>query len=139
MNEIMQKKSFITKKQLITFGIVFSIFLGIIGYINFRKDNELTYHLLWGVAILNFVTTVTYPEAIKPIYRAALFIAHILGWINSRLLLGLIFYLLFTPISLLMKIFGKDLLDRKIDKNAPTYWKMREKTGFDKDRYLKQF
>ncbi len=135
----MQKKSFITKKQLITFGIVFSIFLGIIGYINFRKDNEITYHFIWGIAILNFVTTVTYPEAVKPIYRVALFIAHILGWINTRLLLGLIFYLLFTPISLLMKIFGKDLLDRKIDKNAPTYWNMRERTGFDKDRYLKQF
>lgn len=135
----MKDKSIITKKQLITFGIVFSIFLGIIGFLNFRKDNELAYQFLWGVAILNFVTTLTYPNAIKPVYRAALVVAHILGWINTRLFLGLIFYLIFTPIAALFKILGKDPLHRKINKETTTYWIKREKLEDDRERYLKQF
>jgi len=135
----MKEKKVITKKQLITFGIVFTIFLGIIGFINYRKGNEIAHQFLWGVAIINLVTTLTYSDAIKPIYRGALFVAHILGWINTRLLLGIIFYVVFTPIAFVLKVMGKDPLDRKFDKNAPTYWKIREKVEFDRDRYLKQF
>ncbi|MFZ5516471.1 MAG: SxtJ family membrane protein [Candidatus Zhuqueibacterota bacterium] len=135
----MKSKQSVTTKQLVTFGIAFSLFLALLGYIQFRNENELSYNFLWGVAILNLVTTLTYPGAIKPLYRVAMFIAHILGWVNTRLLLGLIYYLVFTPIAIVIKLTGRDPLDRKFDRNAPTYWKTREKTESPRERYLKQF
>ena len=50
-----------------------------------------------------------------------------LGWINTRLILFIIFYLVFTPIGLVMRLFGVDLLDKKIDKNKNSYWRRKEK------------
>jgi len=50
-------------------------------------------------------------------------------------LLGMMFYLVFTPIGLLVRLSGNVLLDLKIDKNATTYWKKRERIPFDKTKY----
>ena len=48
-----------------------------------------------------------------------------LGWLNTRLILGLVFYLMITPLGLLIRLAGTDLLDEKIDKKAESYWKKR--------------
>ena len=66
-------------------------------------------------------------------------IAHALGWFNTRLILTVMFYLLFTPIGLVLRLLGKDLLNRKIEPNAETYWIDREEEAFDRKRYEKQF
>ena len=47
--------------------------------------------------------------------------------------------MIFTPVSLVMKLLGKDLLDKKIDKQAVTYWKKKEKIEIIKEDYLRQF
>ncbi len=46
----------------------------------------------------------------------------ILGYINTRIILSLIFILIIIPISLIMKIFGKQFLEKKINKKTPSYW-----------------
>ena len=134
----MNKKE-VTKKQLRTFGIALSIFLGGIGLINFLKGHTPQNLWFWGAGIIVLLFTLVVPISIKPIYKAAIFIAHILGWINTRIILGLIYYLLFTPASLIMKLIGKDPLNRKFDKEAKTYWNFREKTPIPKEQYLRQF
>ena len=50
----------------------------------------------------------------------------ILGWISSRLILSIIFYLVLAPIGLGMKLLGVDLLDRRIDKGEKSYWRKKE-------------
>ena len=129
----------VTKKQLRTFGIALSIFLGIIGLIHFLKGNTSQNFWFWGASGIAFLTTLSVPVLIKPVYRVAIFIAHILGWINTRIILGLIYYLLFTPIALIMKISGRDALNRKFDKEAKTYWNVRERKPIPKEQYLRQF
>ena len=57
-----------------------------------------------------------------------------MGWINTRILLLAIFYLLFTPIGIGIKLFGVDLLERKIDKNKDSYWKKRDSLAADYER-----
>ena len=134
----MDKKE-VTKKQLRTFGIALSIFLGIIGLIQFFKGNTPQNFWFWGASGIVFLATLVVPVLIKPIYSVAIFIAHILGWINTRIILGLIYYLMFTPISLIMKISGRDALNRKFDKEAKTYWNVRERNPIPKEQYLRQF
>lgn len=134
----MDKKE-VTKKQLRTFGIALSIFLGGIGLIHFLKGHTPQNLWFWGASGVILLTTLLVPILIKPIYRVAIFIAHILGWINTRLILGLIFYLLFTPISIIMKIIGHDPLNRKFDKEAKSYWNIRARAPIPKEQYLKQF
>ncbi|MCU0642916.1 MAG: SxtJ family membrane protein [bacterium] len=135
----MNNKQKITKKQLRTFGAALTIFLSVIGLIHFWKGNEPTNFWFWGAAALVLLTTLSVPILINPIYRAAMFIAHILGWINTRIILGLLYYFLFTPIALVMKLIGHDPLHRKFDKEAKSYWKVREKIPFPKEHYLRQF
>lgn len=58
-------------------------------------------------------------------YQTAMMAAHGISWVVMRVVLAVLFYLVVTPISLVAKWFGKDLLDERIDKTATTYWKKR--------------
>ena len=60
-------------------------------------------------------------------------------WFATRLTLGMLFYLGITPICLLVRLFGKDFLELRYDKQASgSYWIPKEK-GKDRNRYEKQF
>jgi hypothetical protein len=50
-----------------------------------------------------------------------MFAGHILGWINSRIILTVLFFAIFTPISLLMRLIGRDTMTRGYDSQADTY------------------
>ncbi len=76
---------------------------------------------------------VGYP-VLKPVYQAWMKFAFLLGWLNTRLILGVFFYLILTPIGLVLRLTGRDLLDRKIDPAARTYWSKREVVPFDPER-----
>jgi len=71
---------------------------------------------------------------LKYLYIIWMRLAFILGWINTRILLLAIFYLLFTPIGIGIKLFGVDLLERKIDKNKDSYWKKKDSLAADYER-----
>lgn len=80
------------------------------------------------------------PPLFRAIYRVWIAIAVILGYFVSRLLLTLIFFLVLLPTGLLMRLFGKDPMDRKLDAAAPTYWiKREEPPETSLKRYEKQF
>jgi len=41
-------------------------------------------------------------------------------------MLAVLFYLFFTPVAFILRLFGKDLLNKKLDKNKESYWTNRE-------------
>jgi hypothetical protein len=61
-----------------------------------------------------------------------------IGWTMSHLILGMTFYLLFTPIGLAMRLFGWDPMRRSYDPKATTYW-VERKPPTDTSRYFQQF
>ncbi|MEX0618816.1 MAG: SxtJ family membrane protein [Pseudohongiellaceae bacterium] len=63
------------------------------------------------------------PATLEVVYKPWMRFAYVLGFINTRLILGLIYLVIFTPVSLFFALFRIDLLDRKKDKTASTYWK----------------
>jgi hypothetical protein len=48
-------------------------------------------------------------------------IGHVLGWINTRIILGVVFFIIFAPVALFMRLFGKDPMHRRLDATAETY------------------
>jgi len=62
----------------------------------------------WIVAGVLGGLGLAYPAALAPFYRLWMKFGHVMGLINSRILLGLFFYLLITPVGLLMRLFGWD-------------------------------
>jgi hypothetical protein len=128
----------VTRDSVRKFGILFSI-IGVLlaGYLIYRGNA----HWHWAlVGSFFFLVTafVGYP-VLRPLYIGWMAFAFVLGWINTRLLLGVFFYLILTPIGLVLRLGGKDLLDQKIDRSARSYWKKREKQAFDPARYERLF
>ena len=114
-------KSHISKKQLRDFGYLiafcFPIIIGLIVPFIFGHDFK-----SWTlyVSLPSLILGVVKPSLLLYPYKFWMLLGKILGWINSRLILSMIFFLVLIPISLLMKIFGYDPL-RKLNKDLLTY------------------
>jgi len=62
--------------------------------------------VLSGLALLS-------PNGLRPIYHGWMFMALILGWINTRILLGIVFFLIITPMGSIMRLFGNNPMIKK--------------------------
>lgn len=61
------------------------------------------------------------PMALKPVYALWMRFGLMMNWINTRLILGILFYGMFLPIGLVFKLFGKDPMRRKLDVTKDSY------------------
>ena len=59
-------------------------------------------------------------ESLRPVYRNWMRFAEMLGWFNTRLILGLIFFLIFVPVGLMVRLF-RDPMRRKTDESIESY------------------
>jgi hypothetical protein len=75
----------------------------------------------------------------KKIYNGWMLFAKALGWVNTRILLSLMYFVVFTPFRIINIVIGKDLLDRKIERDRDSYWQERDIKPFKKELYKRQF
>lgn len=75
----------------------------------------------------------------KLIYGYWMALARVLSWINTRVILIILYFLVFTPIGFIMKLFKKDVLEIKIQKEIKSYWKNIEPKELNLKNYQKQF
>jgi hypothetical protein len=122
------------KKFGITMGIAFLV-IALIILLKHKSFNP----TISTLSAIFFILAFTFPILLKPVYIFWMQLAKGLGWINTRLILLIIFYLIFTPIGLVMRLLGVDLLARKIEKNRETYWIKKEKRNFQPQDYARQF
>ena len=79
-------------------------------------------YIFAGIAGLYFIIGLFFNTIIKPFYYLWMGLAFVLGWFMSRILLALIYYLILTPIGLILKLSGKALLEKSFNKDADSYW-----------------
>jgi len=125
----------LSKENLRKFALTIAITLCVLGFIAYLRRKPSSQYLLCVAALIN-VWAIVLPKTLRLIYIVWMRFAFVLGWINTRLILIIMFYLVFTPIGILMKIFRIDQLELKIDKNKQTYWKAKDNTQIN---YEKQF
>ncbi len=77
------------------------------------------------------------PQRLTPLAQAWLWLGHLLGAVNSRIILALIFFLLITPVALLFRLFGRDALRLKQVKK-PSYW-LTQKKQWPPESFKDQF
>ena len=75
---------------------------------------------LWAGGLMAAAALVL-PESILPIYRAWLPVARVIGWFNTRLILGIVFFLVFVPVGFIAARLGKLQYREGFDRNATTY------------------
>ena len=127
-----------TKSDFRKFGITIGIFLLIVAGFLFWKGSE-TFQILLISGLVLCVFGFAVPIILKPIYWAWMTFATILGWIMTRVILSLLFYIVITPIGVLSRLFGKKFLDIKWDKSKDTYWNFRQKKERKIEDYENQF
>jgi len=136
LEEIKNIKS--TQKELRSFGFVVGGMLLLIGIILYFKGN-MNYIYFSSIGILLAVLGLSLPEILLPFQKAWMALAVILGFIMTRVILSILFYVVITPIGIIARIFGKDFLDEEINKSKTSYWNYREKQEYDKTSTEQQF
>jgi len=128
-----------SSRDLNILALLFLVIPLLIGaYLLWRKGAPSGY--VWIAAGLALSLCRLAPPLFKLIYRFWIGFSVVVGYFISRVLLTLVFFLVILPTGLIMRLVGKDPMERKMDPNAPSYWiKKEEQTDYSVERYEKQF
>ena len=126
------------KKELKKFSIAVFVAFAVIGTVSLFK-NKSGYVWFYLSAAFFLLLGILAVDLLKPIYIIWMRLVFVLIWVIIRLILSAMFYLIFTPMGFLVRLFKGDLLDRKIDKKSNTYWIKKEKVDFEPSNYERQF
>jgi hypothetical protein len=132
----MDKSKFNNPQEWKKFAIELAVILTVIAVVQWYLDAGLYRYFLAAAGVI-LLAGLVWPAAMKPLFILFSYIAFVLGWTMTRIILFLLFYLVFTPIGLVLKLSGKRLLDTSFNTEQDSYWIEREK-GQEVD-YTKQF
>jgi len=115
------------------------VVLGLILGFKLKMGISVVFIVFWLCAFLILLATLKDVVLLKPIYEKWMKIAHLIGTVISGAILCVVFYCVFTPVGILLRILQRDLLHRKIEKDKSSYWIDKEAEVFDRKRYQQQF
>ena len=121
-----QKQNFIVKRgSERSFGIVFAIVFLLIGIYPLTDGSEIR---LWSliIALIFFMLAYVAPQYLSVPNKLWFKLGFLLGAVVSPIVMALVYYSTVAPIGMFMKLLGKDLLNKKIDSSAKTYWIERD-------------
>jgi hypothetical protein len=128
-----------TRGELRWFGLLCLGFFGLLGAISALRHGLHTAPIvLWfiggAVALLYYAI----PPIQQPFYLLWINAAYPIGWVMSHLMMAITFYGVLTPIGLIMRLFGRDPMNRTFDRAASTYW-MPHDPSVSTERYFRQY
>jgi endonuclease/exonuclease/phosphatase (EEP) superfamily protein YafD len=125
-------------RDLRIFSAILPLFFGLMGALRWHAESFASAEVLWAVGVcLSFVSLVI-PSARRWIYMGWLYLTFPIAWTVSHLILAFTYFLVATPIAFLLRLIGRDPMQRKFDKIAPSYWLQRQPSR-DSSRYFRQF
>jgi len=120
------------------FGYFFSIIFMALAVYFTLIENVLFSRIFIGLTLLTFLVTLVKPSALLPFNKYWMRFGFLLGKIISPIVLGTVFFILITPISLLTRLFGRDELRLKKGTKL-SYWKERSPIGPEPQSFKNQF
>lgn len=116
----------LSKSQYRKFGMTLSVFfVGIFaGLVPWLTEQSIP---LWPFMIACALGScaLVLPSLLRYVYTPWMKVGHVLGWINTRIILSLIYFLVITPLGVCLRCFKHDPMAKKYDQNVDTY---RQKT-----------
>ena len=121
----------VSKKSLRNFGLLVGGIFFLMGLWIYYSSQS-----FWGIAFLIlgtllFIFGSLFPNTLSKVYKVWMGLAFTLGWIVSRVLLIILFYLGITTIGIVARIFGKKFLDIQFRDNKDSYWIKRDEANVD--------
>ena len=110
-----------------SFGIVFSIVFIIIATWPMTNGEQVR---IWSivVSLIFLILGLANSRLLMPLNLIWFKFGLILGAIVAPIIMGIVFFIVITPTGFIMRIFGKDLLNKKYNNKCKSYWKNREKS-----------
>ena len=109
------------------FGIVFFIVFLVISFWSFRGDFNQIKIIPLVISLVFLFLGLINSKLLTPLNKIWFKFGLLLGAIIAPIIMGFIFFMVVTPIGLIMRISGKDLLRKKFNKTVKTYWIKRDK------------
>ena len=125
-------------RELREFGVVIGAILIVFADVAMFRGKAFGPYVL-GIGFIFFALGLTAPAALKPLQKVWMGLGLVLGFFVSRIILSIIFFGVITPTGLLMKLFGKDILDERIEKNKASYWHQRPDAARPNSSYENQY
>ena len=110
-----------TIQELRKFGLIVGSIFGLLGVwpaLAHDRSFRIWALILAGVLV---VPALVLPRSLAQIHQGWMKVGHVLGWINARIIMGVIFFVLFTPFGLVMRLMGKDPMLRRFEPNLESY------------------
>jgi hypothetical protein len=129
-----------SRRQLNQFGFVWLGFLALFGVIAYFKfGNQTLAMVLWALAAIVPPIGWLVPPFMRLVFVGMSYLAWPIGFVVSHVVLALVYYLVFTPVGLIMRLVGYDSMKRRFDPAADSYWLSRDSGDSEAKRYFRQF
>ncbi|MCZ8312787.1 MAG: SxtJ family membrane protein [Magnetospirillum sp.] len=121
-----------------SFGFVFTGFFALVGGVKLYTGHA--WALYWFAGAATFLAAaLLVPRILAPLNRLWMKFALLLYAVMNPLTMALLFFLVVTPIGVVMRLAGKDFLRKRLEPDAPSYWLPRDPPGPAPDSMKQQF
>ena len=109
-----------------SFGLLFFVVFLIIGLWPLKNGESLNFYFII-VSVVFLILGLLNSKLLSPLNKSWIKLGEILGIIIAPIVMALVYFVILTPISIIIRVFGKDLLGLKFLKEKETYWIKRKK------------
>ena len=110
-----------------SFGLLFFVVFLIIGLWPLKNSENLNLYFITASAVF-LILGLLNSKLLTPLNKSWIKLGEILGIIIAPIVMALVYFVILTPVSLIVRMFGKDLLNLKFLKEKDTYWIKRKKS-----------
>ena len=110
-----------------SFGLLFFVIFLSFSLWPLTKGNNLNIYLL-AICVIFLILGLINSKLLSPLNRSWIKFGETIGKVIAPIVMALVYFIVLTPISLILRIFGKDLLGLKFFKRKDTYWIKRKKS-----------
>ena len=129
----------VSSSELRRFGLTVGGMFLVLGALSRWRGHVWPPIVFWTLGGLLLAPAVVLPGWLRPVQRAWMGLGAVLGEVNGRILLTLVFYLVLTPVGFILRRFVRDPLDRTLDDGRPSAWIPRAREPVERARYEQQF
>jgi hypothetical protein len=129
-----------SRRELRQFGWIWMAFVAFFGAVVwFKFHNPALARWVWAAAIAVPLVGWAIPSFMRVVFLGMSYLAWPIGFVVSHVILALVYFLVLTPIGLLMRLFGYDSMKKRFDREAGSYWVPRSIVDEDAKRHFRQF
>ncbi len=123
-----------------SFGVTFACVFGLLSALQFYRLGIAVWPVVTSVAALGFLATAfAAPAVLRPLNLVWLKFGMLLHRIVNPVVMGVLFFGVFTPMGLIMRLFGADLLRLRTKTGATSHWILRADENLEKSSMTNQF